>query len=99
MSDGIVAERIRRVLNEALAPHCARHRGRVAQAREPCASPIPARRGDRDGETHFKIKVVSDGFRGKSRLERHRAINALLADELGVDKVHALAIEARAPGE
>ncbi len=50
------------------------------------------------GETHFRIKVVSEAFAGKSRIERHRAINALVAAELK-DGVHALAIEARAPGE
>jgi BolA protein len=50
------------------------------------------------GETHFRIKVVSSAFAGKSRLERHRMINALVEAELK-DGVHALAIEARAPGE
>ena len=50
------------------------------------------------GETHFRIKVVSDAFLGKSRIDRHRLINAALADELAAG-VHALAIEARAPGE
>jgi BolA protein len=50
------------------------------------------------GETHFKIKVVSHAFEGKSRIERHRAINALLARELDAG-VHALSIDARAPGE
>lgn len=50
------------------------------------------------GETHFRIKVVSAAFAGKSRLERHRIINALVEAELK-DGVHALAIEARAPGE
>lgn len=50
------------------------------------------------GETHFRIKVVSAAFSGKSRLERHRMINAAVAAELA-DGVHALAIEARAPGE
>jgi BolA protein len=50
------------------------------------------------GETHFRIKVVSAAFAGKSRIDRHRAINAALAAELA-DRVHALAIEARAPGE
>ena len=50
------------------------------------------------GETHFRIKVVSTAFAGKSRLERHRMINALVEAELK-EGVHALAIEARAPGE
>jgi len=50
------------------------------------------------GETHFTVKVVSAAFAGKSRLARHREINALLAEELA-GGVHALAIEARAPGE
>jgi len=50
------------------------------------------------GETHFRLHIVSDAFRGKSRLERHRMINAALAAELARD-VHALAIHAAAPGE
>ena len=32
------------------------------------------------GETHFRIYIVSTAFKGKSRLERHRMINAELAD-------------------
>jgi BolA protein len=51
-----------------------------------------------EGETHFRIQIVSAAFRGKSRVERHRMINALLADELA-GPVHALAIRADAPGE
>jgi len=50
------------------------------------------------GETHFRIYIVSDAFKGKSRIERHRLINATLADELAAS-VHALAIHAQAPGE
>ncbi|GGH31327.1 BolA family transcriptional regulator [Alsobacter metallidurans] len=50
------------------------------------------------GETHFNVKVVSDAFAGKSRVERHRMVNALLADELA-GRVHALALSAKAPGE
>jgi BolA protein len=50
------------------------------------------------GETHFRIYIVSDAFKGKSRIERHRLINAALADELA-GAVHALAIHAQAPGE
>jgi len=50
------------------------------------------------GETHFRLYIVSEAFRGKSRIERHRMINAALAGELS-DGVHALAIHAAAPGE
>jgi BolA protein len=49
-------------------------------------------------ETHFQIKVVSDAFTGKTRLARHRLINEILAEDLR-SGVHALAIEARSPGE
>ncbi|ACK49299.1 BolA family protein [Methylocella silvestris BL2] len=55
-------------------------------------------RADQVGETHFKVKVVSKSFSGKSRIDRHRAINAALSQELDAG-VHALAIEAKAPGE
>ncbi len=51
------------------------------------------------GETHFRVRITADAFAGRSRVDRHRAVNALLADELQPDGVHALAIEARAPGE
>jgi BolA protein len=50
------------------------------------------------GETHFQVKVVSDAFAGKSRVDRHRTINTLLSAELA-DSVHALSIDAKAPGE
>ena len=53
---------------------------------------------DGSGETHFRVKIVSQAFTGQSRIDRHRAINAALADELKAG-VHALAIEASAPGE
>ena len=49
-------------------------------------------------ETHFTVKVVSEAFAGKTRLQRHRLVNEVLADELS-GGVHALAIEARAPGD
>src|SRR4051812_41196212 len=47
-------------------------------------------------ETHFTVKVVSDSFAGKTRLQRHRLVNDLLAEELS-GPVHALAIHANAP--
>ena len=46
------------------------------------------------GETHFRVRIASAAFSGKSRVEIHRAINQVLSDELA-ERVHALAIEAR----
>jgi BolA protein len=53
---------------------------------------------DGTGETHFRVRIVSAAFAAMSRIERHRAVNTLLADELAAS-VHALAIEPAAPGE
>jgi BolA protein len=50
------------------------------------------------GQTHFRIYIVAEAFRGKSRIDRHRMINTALAAELA-GGVHALAIHAAAPGE
>jgi BolA protein len=50
------------------------------------------------GQTHFRVYIVSEAFRGKSRIARHRMINDTLASELA-GGVHALAIHAAAPGE
>ena len=50
------------------------------------------------GQTHYRVYIVSEAFKGKSRLERHRMINQLLSAELE-GGVHALAIHAAAPGE
>jgi BolA protein len=50
------------------------------------------------GESHFRVVIVSGEFRGKSRLDRHRLVNAVLADELR-GPVHALAIRALTPEE
>jgi BolA protein len=50
------------------------------------------------GESHFRVYIVAEAFRGKSRLERHRMINATLVGELQ-GGVHALAIHASAPDE
>lgn len=52
----------------------------------------------RNSETHFRVIVVSDGFERVSRVQRHRAINRLLREELD-GPVHALAIEAVTPDE
>ncbi len=53
---------------------------------------------DGTGESHLRIRIVSKAFAPMSRVERHRAINAAAAGAIK-DGLHALAIEARAPGE
>ena len=50
------------------------------------------------GETHFHIHIVSEVFTGKSRVERHRLVNEVLKDAFA-QGLHALAIQAKAPGE
>jgi len=50
------------------------------------------------GDTHFRIRVVSSHFEGKSLVERHREVNAALKEELA-GPVHALAIKALTPAE
>ena len=50
------------------------------------------------GETHFRVHIVSEAFRGKSRLQRHRLVNETLSGELA-GGVHALAIQAECAGE
>ncbi|MBX3532149.1 MAG: BolA family transcriptional regulator [Rhizobiaceae bacterium] len=53
---------------------------------------------DGTGETHFRVRVVSEKFAGMGRIDRHRTVNELLKDEIAAG-VHALAIEPAAPGE
>lgn len=50
------------------------------------------------GHSHFRILVVSNAFEGKSRVERHRQVNEILAEELG-GLIHAMALNTYAPGE
>ena len=49
-----------------------------------------------EGETHFRVTLVSTVFAGKGRVERHRMVNAALSEELA-GPVHALAVHASAP--
>jgi BolA protein len=53
---------------------------------------------DGSGESHFTVEIESATFAGVSRLQRQRMVNAALGDIPG-QRVHALAIKARAPGE
>jgi BolA-like protein 1 len=49
-------------------------------------------------ETHFKVVVVSDAFEGLGLVDRHRRVNAALADELE-SGLHALTIRALTPAQ
>ena len=53
---------------------------------------------DGTGESHFTVEIESAAFAGVSRLERQRMVNRALGDLPG-QRVHALAIKAKAPGE
>ena len=53
---------------------------------------------DGSGESHLRIRIVAAAFDGMSRVARHRAITGLLAAEFEAG-LHALALEAAAPGE
>ncbi|MCR4282658.1 MAG: BolA family transcriptional regulator [Bauldia sp.] len=48
------------------------------------------------GESHFRVRITSEAFRGKNRVAAHRMIYRALAGEIA-EGVHALAIEAKAP--
>lgn len=51
-------------------------------------------------ETHFSVTIVADAFEGKSLVQRHKMIYTLLAIEMSGDGgIHALSINAKAPGE
>ncbi len=51
-----------------------------------------------EGESHFRLEMVSAAFEGKSRVERQRMVYAVLSQELQ-DRVHALNLRLFAPGE
>ena len=86
-----VADTITEKLTEAFAPESLR----VVDESHLHAGHSGHRPG---GQTHFRVYIVAEAFRGKTRIERHRTINAALAAELA-GAVHALAIHAAAPGE
>jgi BolA protein len=52
--------------------------------------------GAAGGHGHYRIRIVSEAFRGLSPVASHRLIYAAVADLLKTD-IHALAIEALAP--
>lgn len=88
---GPIAQEIAQRLHAALAPESLqviddsdKHRGHAGH--------------DGRGESHFTVDIVAEHFRGLSRVARQRAVNSALGDLLR-ERVHALAIKARAPGE
>lgn len=54
--------------------------------------------GARTGKGHFRVRIVAPSFAGLPHLRRHRLIYESL-DELMTQEIHALSIEALAPGE
>ena len=87
---GAVQQEIETLLNAAFAPSqlavnndSANHRGHSGD--------------DGTGESHVSVEIESAVFTGKSRVERQRMVNRALGDIPG-QRVHALAIRARAPG-
>ena len=53
--------------------------------------------GAKDGRGHFRLKIVSRQFIGKSMVQRHRLVYQAMGDLMQSD-IHALAIDAAAPG-
>ncbi|HVJ03881.1 MAG TPA: BolA family protein [Sphingomonas sp.] len=90
-ASGPLADQIAARLTSALDPtqlevvnDSAKHRGHLGD--------------DGTGESHFTVTIESPAFAGVSRVERQRLVNRALADLLA-ERIHALAIRARAPGE
>ena len=46
------------------------------------------------GESHFRVEITADKFKGMSRVASQRAIYAVLAEEMRTD-IHALALSVR----
>ena len=96
VSEGPIAREIRRKLSESFAPSrleieddSGRHAGHHHEGG------VDGRAG---GESHFNLTIVSEAFRGQSRVARQRAINGALKTELA-GPVHALSIHALTPEE
>ena len=51
-----------------------------------------------EGESHFRLLVVSDRFENRGRLERQRMVYQILGDLMTTD-IHALSIKALTPEE
>lgn len=96
MPEGPIATIIREKLTIGLSPErleieddSARHAGHHHEG---------GMDGRPGGESHFNLTIVSATFVGQGRLQRQRAVNALLREELA-GPVHALSIRALTPVE
>lgn len=83
-------ERIRAMLQAALAPE-------ALELRDDSALHA-GHAGARDGAGHYFVKIVAGAFAGLPRIKRHRLVYGALAPMMSKD-IHALSIDARAPGE
>ncbi|HTX24129.1 MAG TPA: BolA family protein [Steroidobacteraceae bacterium] len=83
------AAKIRDAIERQLAP---------AQLRVQDESALHAGHAGARAGGHFRVQVVSDQFRGLSRVSRHRMVYRAVAELMG-NGIHALAVDARAPEE
>jgi BolA protein len=54
--------------------------------------------GPEGRESHFKVVVVSDAFKGEKLISRHRQVNQVLSEELA-GGIHALALHTLTPDD
>src|SRR3546814_11045008 len=88
---GPIAREIETRLRKALAPES-------LQVMDDSEKHLGHAGHDARGESHFTVKITSAAFEGRSRVERHRMVNAALSDFLA-DRFHALAIHAPPPAD
>lgn len=86
-----VASRVRAKLTAALAPE----RLEIIDESHRHAGHAGARP---EGETHFRVEIVSAAFEGQPRVLRQRRVHEILADELKTD-IHALSLVTLTPAE
>lgn len=86
-----VASRVRAKLTAALAPE----RLEIIDESHRHAGHAGARP---EGETHFRVEIVSAAFEGQPRVLRQRRVHEILADELKSD-IHALSLVTLTPAE
>jgi BolA protein len=89
---GVVADEMEVRLKTALAPErlaiiddSESHRGHAGH--------------NGSGESHFTVDITAATFAGQSRVARQRLVYAALGDMMAPDRIHALVVRARAPGE